>query len=68
MTNTDICPFYETIAKTRDKVICCDLCSKWIQIKCNDLNDLDYEYLKRKDETWYCKTCIQEILLSAIRR
>ena len=26
------------------------------------LNDLDYEYLKSNDETWYCKTCIQEIL------
>ena len=25
-------------------------------------NDLDYQNLKRKDETWYCKTCIQEIL------
>ena len=25
-------------------------------------NDLDYEYLKSKDETWYCKTCILEIL------
>ena len=23
---------------------------------------LDYEYRKSKDETWYCKTCIQEIL------
>ena len=26
------------------------------------LNDLDYEYLKSNDETWYCKTGIQEIL------
>ena len=23
---------------------------------------IDYEYLKNIDETWYCKTCIQEIL------
>ena len=38
---------------TRDKAICCDLCSKWIHIKCNNLNDLDHEYLKSKDETWY---------------
>ena len=27
-----------------------------------NLNDLDYEYLKSKDETWHCKTCIQKIL------
>ena len=48
--------------KTRDKAICCDLCSKWIYIRCNNLNDLEYGYLKSKDETWYCKTFIQEIL------
>ena len=44
------------------KAICCDFCIKWIHIRCNNLNDLDYEYLKSNDETWYCKTCIQEIL------
>ena len=63
MTNTDICPFCEKIIKTGDKAICCDLCIKWIHIRCNNRNDLDYEYLKNNDETWYCKTCIQEILL-----
>ena len=62
MTNTDICPFYEKLVKNRDKAICCDLCIKWIHIRCNNLNDLDYEYLKNNDKTWYCKTCIQEIL------
>ena len=56
MTNTDICLFREKVFKTRDKGICCDLCSKWIHIKCNNLNDLDYEYLKSNNETWYCKT------------
>ena len=46
----------------QDKAICCDLCIKWIHIRCKKLNDLDYEYLKSNDETWYCKTCIQKIL------
>ena len=54
-----ICPFCEKFVKTLDKVICCDLCIKWIHIRCNDL---DHEYLKNNNETWYCKTCIQEIL------
>ena len=62
MTNTDICPFCEKIVKTRDKGICWDLCSKWIHIKCTNLNDLDYEYLKNNDKTWYCKTRIQQVL------
>ena len=62
MTNIDICPFSEKIVKTRDKAICYDLCSKWIHIKHNNLNDLHNEYLKSNDETWYCKTCIHELL------
>ena len=62
MTNTDICPFCEKVVKIRDKPVCCDLCSKWIHIKCNNLNDLDYEYLKSNDKAWCCKFCIQKIL------
>ena len=62
MINTNICLFCEIIVKICDKTICCDLCSQWIYIKCNNLNDLDYEYHKRQDETWFCKTCIQNIL------
>ena len=61
MINTNICPFCEIIVKIYDKAICCDLCSQWIYIKCNNLNDLDYEYHKSQDETWFCKTCIQDI-------
>ena len=60
MTKTNICLFGEKIVKTRDKSICCDICSKWIHIKYNNFNDLDCEYLK--SNTWYCKTCIHEIL------
>ena len=51
MTNIDICPVCEKIVNTRDKAICCDLCSKWIHIKFNNLNDLEYEYLKSNDES-----------------
>ena len=38
MTNTDICPFCEKIVRNHDKAICCDLCIKWIHIRCNNLN------------------------------
>ena len=62
MTNTDICPSCEKIVNIHDKAICCDLRITWIHIRRNNLNDLDYEYLKSNNETWYCKTCIQEIL------
>ena len=45
------------------KAICCDHCNQWIQIKCNNLNDLDYNHLKSKNENWYCILCTQKTLL-----
>ena len=33
-----------------------------MHIKCNDLNDLDYNLLKSKNEFWYCILCTSEIL------
>ena len=33
-----------------------------VHIKCNDLNDLDYNLLKSKNEFWYCILCTYEIL------
>ena len=55
---SNACPFCVTV-KTSVKVICCD---QWIRIKFNNLNDLDYEDLKIRDESWHCKACIQEFL------
>ena len=36
------------------KPICCDHCNQWVHINCNNLNDLDYNLLKSKNENWYC--------------
>ena len=43
-------------------VVCCDYCNQWVHIKCNNLNDLDYNLLKSKNENWYCILCTPEIL------
>ena len=56
------CPFCEITVRARSKAICCDQCIKWIHIKYNNLNDLDCEDLRTRDESWYCKAYIQEIL------
>ena len=32
-------------------------------MKCNNLNDLDYNLLKFQNENWYCMLCTPEILL-----
>ena len=52
-------PFY---VLNQHKAICCDHCNQWVHIKCNDLNDLDYDLLKSKNEFWYCILCTSEIL------
>ena len=44
------------------KAICCDHCNQWVHIKCNDLNDLDYNLQESKNEFWYCILCTSEIL------
>ena len=56
------CSFCKKEVKCDHKAISCDLCSKWIHIKCNGHNDLDYEYLKLNENVWYCKICATEIL------
>ena len=44
------------------KGICCDDGNQWVPIKCNNLNDLDYNLFKFKNENWYCILCTPEIL------
>ena len=46
----------------QDKAICCDYCNQWVHIKCNKLNDFDYNVLKSKNGNWYCILCTPEIL------
>ena len=42
---------------------------QWPVTICNtDLNDLDYEYFKSNDGTWYCKTLFRKFYHSAIRK
>ena len=67
MTSTEICPFCEKIVKTRDKAIC-DLCIKWIYIRCNNLNDLDYECLKIMMKLGTVKLVFRKLYHLAIRR
>ena len=49
-------------ALNQHKAICCNHCSQWVHIKCNDLIDLDYNLLKSINEFLYCILCPSEVL------
>ena len=51
------------IVVNQRKTICCDHCKQWVHIKCNNLNDPDYNLLKSKNKNWYCILYTSEILL-----
>ena len=56
------CCFCKLDVSDRAKAICCDHCNQWIHVNCNELNDIDYENLKRSNDIWCCKLCTRNIL------
>ena len=56
-----LCSICNGTVRKSDKAVCCDHCDKWVHIRCNDLNSIDYEYLKCSSEIWFCKICSAEI-------
>ena len=64
MINEDYpCAVCKKSVLNQHNAIYCDHCNQWVHIECNDLDDLDYNLLKSKDEFWYCILCTSEILL-----
>ena len=44
-----------------DQAIQYDLCDPWVQIKCNDLNYIDYKSLQNFNDFWFCISCCSKI-------
>ena len=40
----------------------CDFCDSWVHLKCNELSNTDYKYLRQCSDTWFCIKCISENL------
>ena len=55
------CRICEKNVSDKDKALQCGLCGLWVQIKCNNLNYLDYRYLQSSNESWYCIECCSTI-------
>ena len=44
-----------------DQAISCDLCASWVDIKCNELNQIDYKFLHNPNDPWFCISCCSDI-------
>ena len=51
----------KAVAK-RHKVICCDLCNKWIHIACNNLDKKTCRNLQSSEISWFCIPCLKKEL------
>ena len=59
------CPVCNKNVNTNHRAICCDICDKWVHIKCNQLNEKDYKIIKndtnKDDAVFYCIKCVSQI-------
>ena len=56
---TDKCSHCKKIVSSKQNGICCDLCNKWLHLKCSSLDKSTFSKLHPSD-IWWCKQCIQE--------
>ena len=46
----------------RDAAIQCDICQFSVHLRYNKLNLVDYKYLQRSTDPWFCLSCCSTIL------
>lgn len=49
---------FKAVAKNHRSVNC-DICNKWIHIRCNNIDKSTYEKLQNSSEKWYCSICLK---------
>ena len=45
----------------RHRAVCCDICNRWVHIKCNLINPNDYKKLQNDPSPFYCIQCTTTI-------
>ena len=55
------CGICSKSVKENQKALQCDICDKWIHLKCNLLNLSTYEKLKHDPNPWFCLNCTKLI-------
>ena len=44
-----------------DQSIQCNLSNFWVHIKCNNLTYIDYKFLQKSNDPWFCISCCSDI-------
>ena len=57
------CNICEKSVSDNDDAIQCDICQAWMYLKCNKLSHIDYKYLQRSSDPWFCLCCCSTIFL-----
>ena len=55
------CKICNTNIKDTDSAAQCDICQFWIDMKCTNLNHIDYIYLQGPNHSWFYISCCNEI-------
>ena len=55
--SNDYCNKCEIIFHKKDNAISCDLCHKWLHLKCSGINKDLFKKLGDCDDVWYCTPC-----------
>ena len=40
--------------------VCCDVCNRWVHIRCSNICKKTYSDLKKDPAPWFCKSCMQK--------
>ena len=56
------CKICHVNVNNKDFAAQCNIYQSWVHVKCNKLNNIDYEYFQGSNEPWYCVSCCSKIL------
>ena len=60
MSTISLCNSCEKSVNNRNSLKC-SLCQQDVHIKCNDLNYIDSQIIKKSEKLWYCLSCCENI-------
>ena len=56
------CKICHVNVNNKDFAAHCNIYQSWVHVKCNKLNNIDYEYFQGSNKPWYCVSCCSKIL------